>query len=110
MTGPGAASRALRRARALLARARGGEAGQSMVEYLLVLAVIVTAVLLLLNLLKSSDFFYRKVTEPLVKYIIYDYKYGDPRAQGWDEGSPRLHVQISRPNEGQTFRLFQPKE
>jgi len=84
--------------------------GQSVVEYLLVLAVIVSAVLLVLGLLRESDFFFKRVTEPLVRHITYNYKYGDPRSQGWDEGSPRLHIQISRPNEGQTFRLFQPKD
>jgi hypothetical protein len=77
---------------------------------MLVLCVVVAGVLLLLNLLKKSKFFYKRVTEPIVKHIVYNYKYADPRAQGWDEGSPRLHIQISRPNEGQTFRLFQPKE
>jgi hypothetical protein len=81
--------------------------GQSVAEYLLVLLVIVSAVLLVLGLLKKSDFFYKNVSEPLVKHITYNYKYGDPSAQGWDEGSPRLHIQISKPNEGQTFRLFQ---
>lgn len=86
------------------------ERGQSIVEYMLVLAVIVTALMLVLKLLKDSDFFYKKISEPLVKHITYNYKYADSRAQGWDEGSPKLHIQISRPNEGQTFRMFQPKE
>jgi hypothetical protein len=84
--------------------------GQSVVEYLLVMAVIVGALLLLMKLLKDSNYFYKNVTSPIVSHITYNYKYGDPRAQGWDEGSPKLHIQISRPNEGQTFRLFQPKE
>lgn len=80
-----------------------------MLEYMLVMCVIVGAMLLLLKLLKDSQFFYKKITKPLVSHIVYNYKYGDPRAQGWDEGTPKLHIQISRPNEGQTFRLFQPK-
>ena len=86
------------------------ESGQSVAEYVLVLAVIVGGILLFLNFLKSSNFFYKKVTAPLVSHIVYNYKYGDPTAQGWDEGSPLKHIQISRPNEGQTFRLFQPLE
>ena len=84
--------------------------GQSIVEYMLVLMVIVSALLLVLGLLKKSNYFYKNVTEPLVKTVTYNYKYGDPRSQGWDEGNPRRHIQIARPNEGQTFRLFQPKE
>ncbi len=82
--------------------------GQSIVEYMLVLMVIVSAVLLVLSLMKKSNFFYKNVSEPLVRHITYNYKYGHPGAQGWDEGNPQLHIQISRPNEGQTFRLFQP--
>jgi uncharacterized protein (UPF0333 family) len=84
--------------------------GQSVFEYMLVLLVVIGAVLLVMGLLKKSNFFYKKVTEPLVKHITYNYKYGDSGAQGWDEGNPKLHIQISRPNEGQTFRLFQPKD
>ncbi len=86
------------------------EKGQSVLEYVLVLAVIVGAILLVMSLLKNSNFFYKKVTAPLVSHIVYNYKYGDPTAQGWDEGTPLKHIQISRPNEGQTFRLFQPLE
>jgi len=78
------------------------------VEYMLVLMVIVSAVLLVLGLMKKSNFFYKNISEPLVRYITYNYKYAHPGAQGWDEGTPKLHIQISRPNEGQTFRMFQP--
>jgi hypothetical protein len=96
--------------RRLTARLRRDQKGQSIVEYMLVLMVIVSAVLLVLKLMKDSNFFYKNVTEPLVRHITYNYKYGHPGAQGWDEGSPKLHIQISRPNEGQTFRLFQPTD
>ena len=89
---------------------RFDEKGQSVMEYMLVLLAVVSGILVLMGLLKKSDFFYKKVTGPLVKHITYNYKYGDPSAQGWDEGNPKLHIQISRPNEGQTFRLFQPTE
>jgi len=87
-----------------------GQRGQSILEYMLVLCVIMSAVLLVISLMKKSHFFYKNISEPLVRHITYNYKYGDPKAQGWDEGSPKLHIQISRPNEGQTFRLFQPRE
>lgn len=74
---------------------------------MLVLAVIVSAILLVLGLMRKSNYFYKNVSEPLVRHITYNYKYAHPSAQGWDESNPRLHIQISRPNEGQTFRLFQ---
>jgi hypothetical protein len=97
--------------RRLRASGRGrlrDERGQSVVEYILVLFLVVSSFILIMGKLKKDQFFFKKFTEPMVKHITYNYKYGDPRAQGWDESSPRLHIQISRPNDGQTFRLFQP--
>lgn len=84
--------------------------GQSMVEYVLVMFVVVTALIFVLAKLKKSEFFFKKFAEPLVKHITYNYKYADSGAQGWDEGSPKRHIQISRPNDSQTFRLFQPRK
>lgn len=89
---------------------RKGEEGQTMVEYVLIMFVVVTAIAFVLGKLKESEFFFKRVTEPLVKHITYNYKYGDPSAQGWDEGTPRRHIQISKPNDGNSFRLFQPKK
>lgn len=87
-----------------------GEEGQTMVEYVLIMFVVVTAIVFVLGKLKQSEFFFKRVTEPLVKHITYNYKYADPSSQGWDEGAPRRHIQISKPNEGNSFRLFQPKK
>jgi len=81
--------------------------GQSMIEYVLVMAVVVGGIILIMGKLKQSEFFFKKFTEPLVKHMTYNYKYGDPGAQGWDEGNPRRHIQISDP-QGATFRMFQP--
>lgn len=81
--------------------------GQSIVEYLLVMVIVVSALLIVLGRLKESEYFFKRFTEPLVKHITYNYKYADPTAQGWDEGNPRKHIQISEP-QGTTFRLFQP--
>ena len=84
------------------------EKGQSFVEYILVMFVIVTGVIFVMGLLKKNEFFYKRFTEPMVKYSVYNYKYADPVAQGWDEGTPSAHIQISKPNDENTFRLFQP--
>ncbi len=83
--------------------------GQTMVEYLLLMVVVVSAILFVIGKLKSSHFFFERFTEPLVKQITYNYKYADPRAQGWDEGGAKMHIQIQEP-EGATFRIFQPTE
>lgn len=84
--------------------------GQSIMEYILVMFLVVSIVMFLFGSMKKSNFFFNRFTKPLVQHIVYNYKYGDPAAQGWDEGSPRLHIQISQPNANATFRLFQPEK
>lgn len=96
------------RPRFSLLRGRRRQRGQSILEYILVMCIVVGGILFVVNRLKQSQFFFKKFTEPLVKHITYNYKYADPTAQGWDEGSPRMHIQIQQPA-GQTFRLFQPE-
>ncbi len=86
------------------------DSGQTMVEYVLIMFVVVTALVFILGKLKQSQFFYKKVTEPLIQHITYNYKYGDPTSQGWDENTPKRHIQISKPGDGNTFRLFQPRK
>jgi hypothetical protein len=93
--------------RRLALRLMKNQGGQSMTEYLLMMVIVVSALLLILGKLKKSEYFFKKFTEPLVKHITYNYKYGDPKSQGWDEGEPRAHIQIAEP-QGRTFRLFQP--
>lgn len=84
--------------------------GQSVVEYILMMFLIVSIVIFIFGSMKKSNFFFKRFTEPLVKHIVYNYKYGDSSAQGWDEGTPRKHIQISQPNGNATFRLFQPEK
>ncbi len=86
------------------------ESGQAVVEYILMMVLVMSAVMLVIGKLKKDEYFFKHFTEPLVKHVTYNYKYADATAQGWDEGNPRLHIQISRPNEGQTFRIFQPQK
>ena len=95
--------------RFLRRRPRLDQKGQSMFEYLLMMLVVVTAIIVMIGQMKKSQFFYKKFTEPLIKHITYNYKYADPGAQGWDEGTPRRHIQISEP-EGTNFRIFQPSK
>ncbi len=85
---------------------RKQESGQSTLEYILVMLVVVVTLIGLLSYLKKSQYFFKHITSPLVGYLRYNYKYADPAAQGWDEGKPQKHIQISRPNDGATFKLF----
>ncbi|MGZ3692763.1 MAG: TadE/TadG family type IV pilus assembly protein [Bdellovibrionota bacterium] len=86
------------------------QSGQSIVEYILVMFLVVSIVMFIFGAMKKNNFFFNKFTKPLVAYMIYNYKYGDASAQGWDEGKPHLHIQISQPNPNATFRLFQPEK
>ena len=49
--------------------------GQSILEYVLVMMVVLGAVILVLGNLKKSEFFFKKFAEPMVKHITYNYKY-----------------------------------
>lgn len=87
------------------------QSGQSMVEYILLTSVVVSAIVLLMRLLEDRELVFTTITKPIVSFIKYNYKYGDPNALGWDEArGPRNHVQISKPNGPQNFRLFLPAE
>lgn len=85
------------------------QSGQSMVEYVLLLFLVTTSAAFALRWFKTNEFFFKKVTQPLVSHIRYNYKYGDPVAQGWDEGGAKKHIEIQIPN-GETFRLFTPED
>lgn len=89
----------------LLVKLRRQE-GQTMVEYLLLTTVIVTLVVVMFRLFGARELIFGRITKPLVAYLKYNYKYGDRKALGWDEGNPRNHIQISEPNRGENFRIF----
>lgn len=88
-------------------RRRKGESGQSMVEYLLVTIVVVLIVLGVFTLFENTELIFTRLTSPLVSFLKYNYKYGHKDALGWDEGTPRKHIQIAEPG-GDTFRIFIP--
>jgi hypothetical protein len=91
---------------------KNSQSGQTAVEYILVMAAVITATVGVIKYMKSSEFIYKNITKPMISYLRFNYKYGDPNALGWDEmasGGPRKHIQISKPSTGKTFRLFKPK-
>lgn len=84
--------------------------GQAILEYVLITTVVLAALLTAVNKLKKSEYFFKNITAPIVSYLQYNYKYADASALGWDEsGGPRKHIQISKPNASQTFRMFRPE-
>jgi hypothetical protein len=80
-----------------------GTSGQSTVEYVLVTAVVVSGILMAFRALSEL-----KITEKITAKFQTDfamtYKYGHPKARGFDEGTPEYHPRINAG--GTNFRIF----
>lgn len=66
------------------------EIGQSALEYILLLAIVSGFSLTILRAISSFGIM-EKVAAPLTKGYAMTYKYGHPKAKGYDEGSPENH-------------------
>jgi hypothetical protein len=74
-------------------RSRGpasGESGQAVTEYILVLVVLVAAYMSLMAMISKLDLG-AKLMSPIVDSFSRVYKYGHPKAKGFDEGTPENH-------------------
>jgi hypothetical protein len=80
----------------------GPESGQAIVEYVLLLAILVSMFSLVLGKLNNSDAF-AKMKKPLEKDFAYTYRYGHPLARGQEDGGPKY---ISQYSGGENFRIF----
>ncbi len=83
-----------------------GEDGQAFLEYVLMLAVVVSCYLILANgllKLKLGD----RIAKPITQDFAYTYRYGNPKTRGYDDGGPLNHVRAIRDGaDTQNFRLF----
>ncbi len=82
---------------------RRDQSGQAMLEYVLLLSVIVGCVFLLREGIARFDVGDR-LLRPLSESYARAYKYGHPKAQGFDEGEPKNHPRIETGENN--FRLF----
>lgn len=91
-------------------KSKNKESGQSMLEYILVVFLVVTAVLFAFGWMRERSYIFKNIAAPVVAFVKYNYKYGDKDALGWDEDKgPKKHVQISNPDpDGSNFRIFIP--
>jgi Flp pilus assembly pilin Flp len=64
--------------------------GQTTVEYILLLSVLVSAWVLMIKGLGRLNL-QEKLSKPLKDSYAKVYKYGHPKAKGIDEGSPERH-------------------
>ncbi len=83
-------------------RSRRSQRGQAVTEYILLVTVILLIYLGVVRVLKQSNIL-ATVTDPVKGDFASAYKYGHPKAKGFDEGRPINHPRIEDP---QNFRLY----
>lgn len=82
--------------------ADSGESGQATLEYVLLIAVVVGFFAIATSQLERLGVG-AKILKPLNTDFANAYKYGHPKARGYDEGEPEMHPRIeTRGN----FRIF----
>jgi hypothetical protein len=78
------------------------KSGQAVVEYIILLAILVSFYSLLLKGLTKSNAL-NALKKPLEKDFKYTYQYGHPEARGQNDGGPKYIPQYHDP---QNFRIF----
>lgn len=89
----------------LKARARPGESGQAITEYLLLLLIVVSAYLMLAAGMARSGIT-EKLMKPLKEDFARAYRYGHPKAKGYEDGEPQKHPRIPSAEGKDNFRIF----
>jgi Flp pilus assembly pilin Flp len=69
---------------------RGNESGQAAIEYVLILTIIVSFYMALMTVIDRANLA-EKLSGPIVGSYARTYKYGHPKAKGFDEGTPENH-------------------
>ncbi len=88
-----------------LQKLKGNQSGQAMVEYILLLLVVVGGFLVLSKGMERMGVT-QVLTTPITQNFAMAYKYGHPKAKGFDEGTPENHPRISGAGGGNNFRMF----
>lgn len=84
------------------ARPAGNDSGQAAIEYILILTIIVSFYMGLMTVIDKARLGER-LAAPIVTSYAMTYKYGNPKAKGFDEGTPENHP---RAVVGGKVRLF----
>lgn len=79
------------------------QSGQAVIEYIVILAIVVGFYLMLTTTIASLNL-ERRFHSFLIAPFANTYKYGHPEAQGFDEGTPKMHPRIEEGPEN--FRIF----
>lgn len=79
------------------------ERGQATIEYVLMLSIIIGFYMALIKAIEKGQLAER-LMGPLVGSYAMTYKYGNPKAKGYDEGTPENHPRAVVG--GNSVRLF----
>ena len=80
-----------------------GESGQATVEYVILLSVVVTFFLLVSTGMKKMNLG-EKLIAPIKGPFAAAYRYGHPKAKGYEDGGPTYHPRVVGGD--QNFRIF----
>jgi hypothetical protein len=80
------------------------QSGQATLEYILLIAAIVTGVMLVSQKLSDLNLAAR-LTAPVTGSFAKTYRYGHPKAKGYDDGGPQYHPRATDKG-GNNFRIF----
>lgn len=86
---------------------RNDQQGQAITEYLLLLSIVAGFFFLLSKGIVDSGLM-AKLLKPLKTDYAMAYKYGHPKAKGYDEGGPKNHPRADPEGNGDNnnFRIF----
>jgi len=93
--------------RAIILSGVDSEAGQGVMEYILLLAVVVFFFMIVKNGLSGAN-----IAQSYIGFVQkdfhYAYQYGDPSARGYADGGPTKHPRARRADDptGKSFRIF----
>lgn len=82
----------------------GAEAGQGTLEYILILAIIAGGFSLMMSGITNMDLA-SKLASPINTSFAATYRYGHPKAKGWDDGGPENHPRATDKGNN-NFRIF----
>jgi hypothetical protein len=80
------------------------EAGQGTLEYILLLTIVAIGFAFIMSRISSMDLA-AKLAGPINGAFASTYRYGHPKAKGWDDGGPAFHPRATEKGNS-NFRIF----
>lgn len=81
------------------------ERGQATVEYILLISIVVSLFVILADGIGKAGLM-TKLMGPLSGDYAHAYRYGHPKALGYDDGGPKKHPRWNTNGSNDNFRIF----